>query len=155
MVLDHPELVLDTCCYAVSAWSWVNSDSSRTHVIWLFRSSCSTVAIDSVVLPVVWSYSVVLHSAYSLCSWLIGLMLSFVLFVLLINWAHAISQVQLQSWPWFSNCCSRLMLLVDLHYLSYTAMVMELKAQARRIEKSINETERWVCTVLFLQERDY
>ena len=33
-------------------------------------------------------------------------------------------------------------LLVDLHHGSYVAMTVELKVQARRMEKSIHETER-------------
>ena len=47
------------------------------------------------------------------------------------------------------------MLLVDLHYGSYMAMAVEVMMQARRMEKSISETERQMHTKMFLQERNY
>ena len=47
------------------------------------------------------------------------------------------------------------MLLVDLHCGSYAVMAMEVKVWARRMEKSIHETDRQVHAELFLQERDY
>ena len=106
--------------------------------MWIWVSSDSfRMFVLWLVGTFIWDRCNWLHCVFSCCTplcllWFIELMLS-----------------------WFWNCCSRLVLLVDLHYGSYMAMAMEVKMQARRTEKSVHDTERQVHAKLFLQERDH
>ena len=121
-------------------------NSFRMHLMWLLRSSYWTIATDSVVLPIVQSYSAVLHSAYSVCApgWLTSCCYLFCLCFLLIELVLSIG---------CDGKADHGFAIVLGWY--YTAMAVEVKVQARKMEKSICETERQVHPKLFLQEKDY
>ena len=137
----------------MSAWSWVNSDSSKTHVICLLGIHAGQLTLLCFLLSDhIQLYLTLLTLFVFLVDWAHALICSI---CALINWAYAFNWVWWQSWSWFCNCCFRLTLWGDLPYGRYAVMTVKMKVWARRTEKSISETEKWVHIDLFLQERDY